>query len=312
MDEDAAPAHPLWAAAQLSHAGGLTLPDEWLVNMLRDQRNERVNYAPGLVDSPLPGYAQALRGSGVRIYQMGGWWDSSPGGQIVAFRGFGERLTIGAWPHMLMADEYGGPLLRAEHLRWFDAVLKGVDDGIGREPPVRYQTMNARDGDGWNHAADFPLPSQRLRTYYLEAGPSGTAIAANDGVLDAGPGGAAGADLRPVDFAASAFDGTFNRLNRSWDGDMTDGVDRHGWTYTSAPLSADTEITGFPVAHLWIASSVGDADLIVYLEEILADGRSHFVTDGAARASHRALARPFPWAATDIPFHRSFAADVVL
>ena len=310
VDADSAPGHPLWTAAQRSHIGGLTLPQQWLVNMYRDQPNGALGYAPGLVDSPLPRYADALRASGIRIYQMGGWWDSSPGGQIVAYRGFGGRLLIGAWPHELTADVNGGPLLRAQNLRWFDARLKGIDDGIDKEPPVRYQTMHSRTGDGWHYAADFPLSSQRTRVYYLAAGRSGTIPSLNDGGLSGtAPSADGGKDALRVDFRIRAFDGTFNRLDRSWDGDMSTGVDRLALTYTSRALPADTEITGFPIAHMWIASSDTDADLIVYLEEVLPDGRSHFVTDGAARASHRAVAQLFPWTVTGVPYHRSFIAD---
>ena len=310
VDEDAAPDFALWESAQRSHAGGLTLPDAWLVNMARDQMNPVLGYAPGLVDSPLPSYAARLRGSGILIYQFAGWADASPGGEIVAHRGYGTKLIIGAWPHMLMAEDQGGPLLRAEQLRWFNFTLKGIDDGIGKEPPIRYQTRNERDGGGWHTASQFPLPTQRMKSFHLAAGRSGSVASVNDGTLNEKPSASlAGDDAYDVAFDVAAFGGAFNRLNRAWNGDMTTDIDRRGLTYTSSVFTRDTELTGFPTAHIWLSANAPDADLIVYLEEVGPDGQSHFVTDGAARASHRRLEPRSPWFDIGVPFHRSFAAD---
>jgi putative CocE/NonD family hydrolase len=310
VDEDPAPDYPLWAAAQKSHAGGLTLPDAWLVNMMRDQVNPLLGYAPGLVDSPLPSFAAALRTSNIRIYQMGGWADASPGGQIIAHRGFGTKLIIGNWPHVLMTEDQGGPLLRAEHLRWFDYTLKGIDNGIEKEMPVRYQVQNIRSGDGWRFAPSFPLPDQRLTAFYFAGGPANALNSSNDGRLTPlEPGGVMAFDTYREVFDIAAFGGTYNRLKRSWDGDMTTDVDRRALTYTTSTLERDTEVTGFPVAHVWLSADAADSDLVVYLEDVSSDGHSHFVTDGAARASHRRLEERAPWSEMKIPFHRSFSAD---
>jgi predicted acyl esterase len=96
---------------------------------------------------------------------------------------------------------------------------------------------------------------------------------------------------------------TVNRLNRSWGGDMTSGIDQRGLSYTSAPLAADTEVTGHPVANLWLSAEARDVDLVAWLSEVDAEGRSRYVTDGAMRASHRALARVPPWSELGLPFH---------
>jgi putative CocE/NonD family hydrolase len=310
VDEDTPPEYPVWSTAQRAHIGGLALPDAWTVNMLRDQVNPRLGYAPGLIDSPLPNDSEALRSSGISIYQMGGWADASPGGQIIAHRGFGTKLIIGAWPHMLMAEDQGAALLRREHQRWFDFTLKGIDDGIGREPAVRYQTLNARKGDEWHFATSFPLAEQHTVAYHFAAGPTQTVNSAIDGALSKDPQTPAAAfgEYR-VRFDVAAFDGRYNRLNRAWSGDMTNDVDARSLTFTSDVLEQDTEVTGFPTANVWVSANRADADLIVYLEEITAEGRSHFVTDGAARASHRLIDRRWPWDEVQVPFHRSFAAD---
>jgi putative CocE/NonD family hydrolase len=309
VDGDAPPEYPLWNEAQRAHVGGLSLPDEWSVNMLRDQINPRLGYAPGLVDSPLPASSSALRSSGILIYQMGGWADASPGGQIVAHRGFGTKLIIGAWPHMLMAEDQGAALLRKEHQRWFDWTLKGIDDGIGHEPAVRYQTQNERQGDGWHFADRFPLPAQKIVAYHFAADATHTANSRLDATLDKNSQSPAAFAPYRVDFDIAAFGGKYNRLSRSWAGDMTTDVDARSLTFTSPVLEEDTEVTGFPIANIWLSANQADADLILYLEEVTADGRSHFVTDGAARASHRLLDQRWPWNEVGLPFHRSYAAD---
>jgi hypothetical protein len=64
------------------------------------------------------------------------------------------------------------------------------------------------------------------------------------------------------------------------------------------------------VAHVWASSTHEDGDLFVYLEEVDAEGRAHYVTEGALRASYRALA-PAPWNNLGLPFHPSRKKDLL-
>ena len=61
-----------------------------------------------------------------------------------------------------------------------------------------------------------------------------------------------------------------------------------GLTCTTPPLGEDLEVTGHPVVNLWVTSSADDGDFFVYLEEVDAEGRSNYVSEGVLRASHRA------------------------
>jgi len=69
-----------------------------------------------------------------------------------------------------------------------------------------------------------------------------------------------------------------------------DGPDIHHIRFTSPPLRADAEITGFPIAKLWISSSKNDASLVVYLQIVDPSGRSYYISEGILRASSRKLA----------------------
>jgi len=89
---------------------------------------------------------------------------------------------------------------------------------------------------------------------------------------------------------------------------MTDN-DEKALTYTTTPLVNDTYVTGHPVISIWVESTATDGDMFVYLEEIDADGHSHYVTEGTLRASHREIATPDHYY-LDLPYHRSFAEDI--
>jgi putative CocE/NonD family hydrolase len=79
-------------------------------------------------------------------------------------------------------------------------------------------------------------------------------------------------------------------------------------TYTTPPLAEDLDLTGHPVVHLWASSTAEDGDFFVFLEEVDPAGVSHYVSEGAIKASHRALSEP-PYDNLGLPFHRSHAED---
>ena len=80
-------------------------------------------------------------------------------------------------------------------------------------------------------------------------------------------------------------------------------------TYTSELFEEDTKLVGYPTAHLVVTSSHNDGDFFVYVEEIDAEGLSHYVTEGVLRASHRKTSDA-PFDNFGLPFHRSYAEDL--
>jgi len=64
--------------------------------------------------------------------------------------------------------------------------------------------------------------------------------------------------------------------------------DTKGLTYTTEPLAADIEVTGHPVAQLWISSDHNDGDFVANLEEVDGTtGASVLISTGKLRASLR-------------------------
>ncbi len=263
-----------------------------------------------LTRSPMA-YLAAINRSGVAIYHLTGWLDGAPRHMIMMYANLTvpERLLIGPWFH----SERHGFDLAAERLRWYDYWLKGIDNGVMREPPIRYGTLNAHPDSTWRSARRWPLPEERRTRYYLHAGPSGSVASRNDGTLSEKRVGPSGSDTQTVDTTASV--GKANRWTNGYGGpagypDLAVN-DARGWTYTSAPLAAAVEVTGHPVVRLWVTADTSDVDVYVYLEEVNPAGRSSFVTDGMLRASRGRLGRA-PYRNFGLPYHPNRAEDAPL
>jgi putative CocE/NonD family hydrolase len=89
-------------------------------------------------------------------------------------------------------------------------------------------------------------------------------------------------------------------------------VDKHGLSYVTAPLTADTHIGGHPIADLWVSASTNDADIFVYLEDVAPTGAVSIVTHGRLRASHRGEQRAPYRNFMGLPYHRGERRDVEL
>jgi putative CocE/NonD family hydrolase len=134
----------------------------------------------------------------------GAWYDSYTRATIENFAGLSERkrgpvhLVIGPWTHgstsvdaTFAGDvEFGSTASVAGnladdfthlHLRWFDRWLKGIDNGVDREDPVRLFVMGAGDGTrsregrlwrggAWRGEQEFPLARAVETAFYLQPG----------------------------------------------------------------------------------------------------------------------------------------------
>jgi putative CocE/NonD family hydrolase len=227
-----------------------------------------------------------------------------------------HKMLIGPWPHGGVF--FGGPPTRqswaVEALRFFDHWLKGVENGVMDEPPVRYSTQTSGtsgDPDQWRLSQTWPPADSHLVDFYLAAGqvPDGpqadvglrpTAVAAEDGADE----------LTVDDTLASPSRHTDEGF---WEGGAP-GSDYSSYdaaclTYTTEPLAEALELTGHPIVHLYLSASADDADVFVRLVDVHPDGVSTFVTQGRLRASYRAAGAP-PYYRFDTPWHPSRAEDI--
>ena len=139
----------------------------------------------------------------VPAYGFGGWYDVFLQGTLNNFMGVrakghserarrGQKVLIGPWIHCLgdrgtnsrTGDiDFGAEALldlRVEELRWFDYWLKGIDNGILDEPPVRVFVMGA---NRWRLAREWPIPGTRAVAWYLHS-KGGANSSQGDGRLD--------------------------------------------------------------------------------------------------------------------------------
>jgi hypothetical protein len=88
-------------------------------------------------------------------------------------------------------------------------------------------------------------------------------------------------------------------------------ADRRLLTYTSAPLEADMEITGYPVVMLYVTSTADDGAFFFYLEDVAPDGTVYYLTEGMLRAIHRKISTDPPPYVQLVPYHSFKRADVL-
>ncbi len=255
-------------------------------------------------------YLDRINASKIPVYGLVGWYDAFPRDALLWFANLTvpQRLVIGPWFH----GQTDGFELGVERLRWFDHWLKGIDNGIMREPPIRYLVIDAPADRQWRTARRWPLPEAAPTAFYLRGGSSGSVESRNDGrLLRAAERVRLAADSQVIDTTATLGPG--NRWANTYGGavgypDLA-GNDAKGFRYTTAPLDRPVEVIGHPVVHLWVTSSARDVDAMVYLEEVEPSGRSVYVTEGILRASHRKLGTP-PFKNFGLPWPRSHEEDV--
>ena len=166
-----------------------------------------------------------------------------------------------------------------ERVRFFDRYLKGIQNGIDKEPPVYIYVMNW----GWRAEKEWPLKRQVVTDYYLGDGKTLSKEKTKDG-----------ADDYIVDYTQSSSYGK-NDVSRYLMMFTPDGLmertaqDKKCLVYDSSPLATDIEVTGHPVVDLWVSSNRSDGDFYVYLTDVDEKGKSLYVSEGQLRAGWHKL-----------------------
>lgn len=283
----------LLKAAVEEHRQNRSAADILAATPFRDSVDAKSGARPFIDWTPIT-YRKQIEESGVAIYHLAGWFDRYVRDQTVFYRNLKnpQRLSIGPWTHT-MSDRFD---FAAEHLRWWDYWLKGIDNGVMREDPVHYYVMGAPEATAWRSAKTWPLPQERRTAYWFGPRTLGTEA----------PEEREARDEYTVDYSTAitpdprwSIDRTIPELSAN---------DAKGLTWTTPALPATVEVTGHPVVHLWVSSSAPDADVFVYLEEVDEQGKSHYVSEGMLRASNRGTADP-GYDLLGLPYHRGNRAD---
>ena len=231
----------------------------------------------------------------VPAFHWGSWMDAGTADGILrrfANDSAPNRYIIGAWGHGARHDadpfkEKDAPLspdlnTQYEMIRDFVApYFDGKPEAVPTEKELTYYTM----GSGhWKTTKVWPpLGADTLRLYLTPARELG----------EVPPQSRKGTDSYTVDFEAGTGPETrwsTQMGNRDvFYGDRRD-ADSRLLTYTSRPLERPLEITGHPVANLYVASTHADGAMIVYLESVAPSGEVTMITEGQLRlVSRKAL-----------------------
>ena len=216
----------------------------------------------------------------IPFYTGSGWW------------AYGHMHLRGAFQHYEGIDaprklfiesrvEADAPMdeaYNAEVVRWYDHWLKGVDNGIMDEPPIKLHVRGA----GWREADEWPLPETEWVTLHLRSG----------GLLARDP-EKKGAD--PDCFIQPPI------------------VENHRVAtceYLTPPLEQDTELIGPAALTLYAAIDSDDTNWMVSVIDVALDGRETELTRGFLKASHRAVDEELsqPWR----PYHPHLSAEPVV
>ena len=297
--------------------------EDWLVFAMSHGENDSYWKQPGfgVVD-------QTSRYADVPVYLIGGWYDSWALQTTMNYMALARakhgpvKIILGPWIHgEHMHHSHGetdfGPQAAIDsaafHERWYDHWLKGADNGVEREAPVRIFVMGGGSerktaeglhlhGGVWRDEQEWPLERTRWTPYYLLAE------------------GALSTEKPPESESSSSYDfdprnpvptiggnissGVGILLQGAWDQRCSEAVwncsnhlplsaRRDVLMFMTPPLKNDVEVTGPIDVKLWVSSSAPDTDFTAKLIDVhppspdLPGGMDMNLEDGILRARFR-------------------------
>ena len=275
------------------------------------------------------------RYAAVPIVHLSGWYDPYARTAMENYQGLARlrrgpmRLVLGPWTHGDRSLGYAGEVdfgraaavdgnlaedFFALRRRWFDRWVKGLDNGVDREPAVRVFVMGGGSGRKtaagrldhggfWREAADWPLPGTEWTRFYLRADRSLSEALPENGAA-------------PLAFTADPHDpvptiggaiSSGEPVMRAGAYDQRTGPQVFGarppygplaqrqdvLSFATAPLTVDLEVAGPVELRLWIASDSPDADIHAKLVDLYPPSRDYpqgfamNLTEGLLRLRYR-------------------------
>lgn len=288
--------------------GGTTRPERFkgMDNVTRNPEDNRRLLAEWFRHPTFDEYWKAEDASrhfdkmNVPCFTVGSWYDFMNQGSIASFQGRQHKggpksrgtqmLLIGPWLHGrlnkgnrvgdLVYPEKASWPVEAHMIRWFNHYLKGISNGVEKDPTVRYFVMGAvgepeAPGNVWRSADDFPPASERTAFYLHEKG----------GLSETRPTGKMGSTdwesdpLHPMKIPGRAFPGARDATPFEQQKEVR--------TFTTKPLETAMEWTGRVHAEIFLSSTAPDTDLIVRISDVYPDGRSILIVDYPWRVRYR-------------------------
>lgn len=206
----------------------------------------------------------------------------------------GSRIIIGPWTHTERGKRRVGDFdfgsyaeldKIAMQIRWFDYWLKGIQNGVDKDPPVKIFIM----GDNkWRDEQCWPLKRTKDRIIFVTSNGHANTPSGDGRLIQKNP-EQAGTDqylYDPKDPVPSlnALINTYMPIDQRPLADRNDIL-----VYQSEQLSERFEVTGNPIVELYASSSAPDTDWFVRLIDVAPTGLARNVSCGAIRARYRGL-----------------------
>ena len=173
-------------------------------------------------------------------------------------------------------------------LRWYDRWLKGIDNGVEKEPKVRVYTMGSNE---WRTFDTWPPREAQPLTYYLDSDGGANTLKGNGRLSTLRPKKAAQDSyaydpLHPTPAAGgqvccfnAAQPGSFDQSTVEARPDVL--------VYTSDALGAPVNVTGRVKVSLYVSSDAKDTDIFVKLVDVTPDGKAYNLDEQALRVRWR-------------------------
>ena len=236
------------------------------------------------------------------VLNFSGWYDEAYGpdgattnfnGLVAARRGWldpATRTIIGPWTHGAQDKQESGerdfgstaPVDYDELiLRWMDHYLRGTENGVDKEAPVRFFVMGTNT---WRDERQWPLPRAQATTLYLAADSATdrTGKLSNiRGASEAKISSLLSDPAHPVSDPYSSYGAHDYRALVGREDVLV---------FDSEPMEKDTEVTGPIKSEIYVSADVKDFDLWVRLLDVAPDGTAfNLMSPGldVLRASYR-------------------------
>lgn len=180
---------------------------------------------------------------------------------------------------------------REQIYSWFDLWLKGENNNFkDNTPRVQYYTMGS---NVWQSAETWPPESSELKTFYLTSGGKANSLYGDGGLSIKEPNNANAPDsfkynpLNPVNSYGGNVCCTGNAVNGGAYDQQAMESRQDILVYTTEPLEAGIEVTGFIESKLYISSNAKDTDFTIKLIDVYPDGRAYNLDETIQRVRYR-------------------------
>jgi len=175
-------------------------------------------------------------------------------------------------------------------LRWYDYLFKGIDNGMGREKPVKLFVMGK---NVWREEEGWPLARAKDTRYYLHSAGNANTLGGDGALSTAAPATEAAdkyiydpSDPAPTRGGPLCCDATHEPAGAFDQRPVENREDV--LVYSTPAFKQDTEVTGPITLEIFVSSSAVDTDFTGKVVDVGPGGYARNLTEGILRTRYRA------------------------